>query len=60
LRTPRGSVSRLQIRWELGLDKSDDLVIWQRAKDSDFMLVSQDSDFAEMAAHAGSMFRFST
>jgi predicted nuclease of predicted toxin-antitoxin system len=38
---------------ELGLDKSDDLVIWQRAKDSDFMLVSQDSDFAEMAAHYG-------
>jgi predicted nuclease of predicted toxin-antitoxin system len=38
---------------ELGLDKSDDLVIWQRAKDSDFVLVSQDSDFAEMAAHYG-------
>jgi len=38
---------------ELGLDQSDDRVIWQRAKDLGFMLVSQDSDFAEMAAHYG-------
>jgi predicted nuclease of predicted toxin-antitoxin system len=36
---------------ELGLDKSDDLVVWERAKESGFMLVSQDSDFSEMAAH---------
>ena len=38
---------------ELGLDQSDDRVIWQRCKDLGFMLVSQDSDFAEMAAHYG-------
>jgi predicted nuclease of predicted toxin-antitoxin system len=38
---------------ELGLDTSDDRVIWKQAKDSGFLLVSQDSDFAEMAAHYG-------
>ena len=38
---------------ELGLDRSDDLVIWQNAKNLGFLLVSQDSDFAEMAAHHG-------
>jgi predicted nuclease of predicted toxin-antitoxin system len=38
---------------ELGLDKSDDLVIWQRAKDFGYTLDSQDSDFAQMAAHYG-------
>jgi hypothetical protein len=35
---------------ELGLERSDDRVVWQRAKDNGFMLVSQDSDFADMAA----------
>jgi predicted nuclease of predicted toxin-antitoxin system len=38
---------------ELGLDRSDDRIVWQRAKDNGFMLVSQDSDFADMAAHYG-------
>jgi len=38
---------------ELGLDQSDDRMVWQHAKDNDFMLVSQDSDFADMAAHYG-------
>lgn len=38
---------------ELGLDESDDRVIWQYAKDAGFMLVSQDSDFAGLAAHYG-------
>jgi predicted nuclease of predicted toxin-antitoxin system len=38
---------------ELGLDRSDDLIVWQCAKDNGLMLVSQDSDFADMAAHYG-------
>ena len=38
---------------QLGLDRSDDRVVWQHAKDNDFMLVTQDSDFAGMAAHYG-------
>jgi predicted nuclease of predicted toxin-antitoxin system len=38
---------------ELSLDRSDDSVVWRHAKDSGFMLVSQDSDFAGMAAHYG-------
>jgi predicted nuclease of predicted toxin-antitoxin system len=38
---------------ELRLDQSNDRVIWQCAKDLGFILVSQDSDFAEMAAHYG-------
>jgi hypothetical protein len=37
--------------WELGLDRSDDRIVWQHAKDNGFVLVSQDSDFADMAAH---------
>ena len=38
---------------ELGLDRSDDRIVWQHAKDNGLMLVSQDSDFADMAAHYG-------
>jgi predicted nuclease of predicted toxin-antitoxin system len=38
---------------EPGLDRSDDHVVWQHAKDNGFILVSQDSDFADMAAHYG-------
>jgi predicted nuclease of predicted toxin-antitoxin system len=38
---------------ELGLECSDDRIGWQHAKDHGFMLVSQDSDFADMAAHYG-------
>jgi predicted nuclease of predicted toxin-antitoxin system len=37
----------------LGLDQSDDRIVWQHAKDNGFTLVSQDSDFADMAAHYG-------
>jgi len=29
------------------------IVVWQHAKDNGFMLASQDSDFADMAAHYG-------
>jgi len=36
---------------ELGLDQSDDRIIWQHAKDEGLILVSQDSDFTAMAAH---------
>jgi predicted nuclease of predicted toxin-antitoxin system len=35
---------------ELGLDRSDDRIVWQHAKDNGYVLVSQDSDFADMAA----------
>ena len=38
---------------ELGLDRADDRFIWQYAKDHHFVLVSQDSDFADMSAHFG-------
>jgi predicted nuclease of predicted toxin-antitoxin system len=38
---------------EVGLDRSDDRIVWQYAKDNGFTLVSQDSDFAYMAAHYG-------
>ena len=38
---------------ELGLDRFDDIIVWRYAKDNGFMLVSQDSDFADMAAHYG-------
>jgi predicted nuclease of predicted toxin-antitoxin system len=45
LRTGRGRSS--------AYDQSDDRVVWQHAKDNNFMLVTQDSDFAGMAAHYG-------
>jgi predicted nuclease of predicted toxin-antitoxin system len=34
----------------LGLDEADDLAIWNFAKANGFTIVSQDADFAEMAA----------
>lgn len=37
----------------LGLSDADDRTIWERAKADGFALVSQDSDFAEMAALLG-------
>lgn len=37
----------------LGLDRADDSAIWQYARDNVFILVSLDSDFADMAAHLG-------
>ena len=33
----------------LGLAEAEDREIWQYAKDNDFVLVSQDADFADMA-----------
>jgi predicted nuclease of predicted toxin-antitoxin system len=42
-----------QIR-RLGLEQVEDRAIWQYAKDNDFVLVSQDSDFADLAALFGS------
>jgi len=37
----------------LGLAEADDRVLWQHAKANGFILVSQDSDFADMAGHYG-------
>jgi predicted nuclease of predicted toxin-antitoxin system len=37
----------------LGLAEADDRTVWQHAEVNDFVLVTQDSDFAEMAALYG-------
>ncbi len=37
----------------LGLTEADDRALWQHAKANAFMLVTQDSDFAEMVALYG-------
>jgi predicted nuclease of predicted toxin-antitoxin system len=37
----------------LGLEQADDRVIWERAKSEGRILVTQDSDFADMAALYG-------
>lgn len=37
----------------LGLAQADDHTVWQHAKANGFVLVTQDSDFAEMAALYG-------
>jgi predicted nuclease of predicted toxin-antitoxin system len=37
----------------LGLDQTDDRAIWQYAKDHGFVLVSQDSDMADIASLYG-------
>jgi predicted nuclease of predicted toxin-antitoxin system len=37
----------------LGLAEADDRAVWQHAKANGFLLVTQDSDFAEMAALYG-------
>jgi predicted nuclease of predicted toxin-antitoxin system len=36
-----------------GLDTADDQTIWRYAAENDYVLVSQDADFAEMAALYG-------
>ena len=36
-----------------GLETADDRAVWEFAKSNDFAVVSQDSDFAEMAAVFG-------
>jgi predicted nuclease of predicted toxin-antitoxin system len=33
---------------KIGLDKADDLEIWQYAKENDFHIVTQDSDFNDI------------
>jgi predicted nuclease of predicted toxin-antitoxin system len=38
----------------LGLAEADDRALWQHAKTNSFILVTQDSDFADMAALYGS------
>ena len=37
----------------LGMERVDDLEIWQYAKDNDFAIVSRDSDFQERSLIAG-------
>jgi predicted nuclease of predicted toxin-antitoxin system len=37
----------------LGLERADDLDVWEYAKTNGFTLVSQDADFAEMASMLG-------
>jgi predicted nuclease of predicted toxin-antitoxin system len=37
----------------LGLERADDLAVWEYAKANGFTLVSQDVDFAEMASMLG-------
>jgi predicted nuclease of predicted toxin-antitoxin system len=37
----------------VGLARADDAVVWQHAKANGFVLVSQDADFADMAALYG-------
>lgn len=37
----------------LGLEQADDMTIWQHARSNDFVLVSHDADFADMAALLG-------
>jgi len=37
----------------LGLSEADDRVVWDHAKANGFAIVSQDADFAEMAALLG-------
>ena len=37
----------------LGLDQADDSAIWRFAKANGFVIVTQDSDFADLAAHYG-------
>jgi len=37
----------------LGLERADDRALWSHAKNNGFMLVSHDSDFADMAALIG-------
>ena len=37
----------------LGMAEADDAAVWQHAKANDFVLVTQDSDFADMAALYG-------
>lgn len=45
---PRSTQARL-----LGLDRADDRTLWDRAGANGFVLVSQDAEFAEMAALYG-------
>jgi predicted nuclease of predicted toxin-antitoxin system len=44
--------SSQQVR-QLGLDEADDRAIWQHAKSNGLIIVSQDSDFADLATLYG-------
>ena len=37
----------------LGLERADDLTVWNRANESGYTLVSKDSDFADLQATLG-------
>lgn len=37
----------------VGLEEADDRVIWQFARDNDFVFVTQDSDFADLSLALG-------
>ncbi len=39
----------------VGLDQSDDLAIWQYAKEQDFVIVTKDSDFHELGLLYGNL-----
>jgi predicted nuclease of predicted toxin-antitoxin system len=53
MQSPGGYISGSNQVRLTGLDQSDDRAIWEFAKASDFILVSQDSDFADLAALYG-------
>src|SRR5208337_4815222 len=53
LRTALRSVPRLQTGSATGSRSIRGSHLWQYAKNNDFVLVTQDSDFADMAAHYG-------
>jgi predicted nuclease of predicted toxin-antitoxin system len=38
---------------KIGLDDANDIAIWQHAHENDFLLATQDSDFADLAALRG-------
>ncbi len=37
----------------LGLDRSDDMALWDYARDNDFLLVTKDADFGELSTLRG-------
>jgi predicted nuclease of predicted toxin-antitoxin system len=39
--------------YALGLDRSDDTVVWDYARDHDFLLVTKDADFGELGTLRG-------
>jgi predicted nuclease of predicted toxin-antitoxin system len=39
--------------YPLGMDREDDLVIWEYARANDFVIVTKDSDFADLSVLRG-------